>query len=350
MLTKCGDCGHRASDCHNAVLCYACDQIGHRSSRCRAVIAVKPSANNLTVKTDDLTTTPQPLIPSAIGPESVNKSIPVYCEVSVISSIKRLETELAAIKQELARVKAMAGINVASGLCEVDVANSTARYSTSNSSNSNKKEANRGDTVPVTPVTARSSTSNSSNPVPVTPVTETIHEAVVTNSAQLITVPVTLVDQNSWVSQITRTKKKTKSGSIELNNMNLSREKKNIQFKRVATKGTEREEKKEPQRLLSDLSFAPLSLSLSSAPSSQQRLPPPVYPAASSDSLSLGNKCDTQRPAAAAASCVPSDQQHSTVSSDLAAQYETVSHNDLCGTIPTTGPFEHIPLNKYMSS
>ncbi|KAF3324970.1 hypothetical protein FCM35_KLT11127 [Carex littledalei] len=163
----CGDCSHRASDCHNAVLCYACDQIGHRSSRCRAVIAVKPSANNLTVKTDDLTTTPQPLIPSAIRPESVNKSIPVYCEVSVISSIKRLETELAAIKQELALVKAMAGINVASGLCEVDVANSTARYSTSNSSNSNKKEPNRGDTVPVTPVTpvsAQSSTSNSSNP------------------------------------------------------------------------------------------------------------------------------------------------------------------------------------------
>ncbi|KAF3335679.1 somatic embryogenesis receptor kinase 1-like protein [Carex littledalei] len=138
----------------------------------------------------------------------------------------------------------------------------------------------------------------------------------------------------------------------------------------------------------SSLTFAPLSLSLSSAPSSQQRLPPPVYPAASSDSLSLGNKCDTQRPAAAAASCVPSGQQHSTVSSDLAPilhffvvsiavcsdlalilhirlndnhltgriprdlakipslKVVDVSHNDLCGTIPTTGPFEHIPLNK----
>lgn len=24
-----------------------------------------------------------------------------------------------------------------------------------------------------------------------------------------------------------------------------------------------------------------------------------------------------------------------------------VSNNDLCGTIPTTGPFEHFPLNKY---
>jgi len=23
-----------------------------------------------------------------------------------------------------------------------------------------------------------------------------------------------------------------------------------------------------------------------------------------------------------------------------------VSNNDLCGTIPTSGPFEHIPLNK----
>lgn len=27
-----------------------------------------------------------------------------------------------------------------------------------------------------------------------------------------------------------------------------------------------------------------------------------------------------------------------------------VSSNDLCGTIPTSGPFEHIPLNKYVSS
>ncbi|KAF3331747.1 hypothetical protein FCM35_KLT03153 [Carex littledalei] len=225
LCFRCGDCGHRASDCHNAVLCYACDQLGHRSSRCRTVTAVKPSAVNLTVKTDDLTTTTQPLIPSAIGLESGKKSIPVYCEVSAISSIKRLETELAALKQELALVKAMVSI-------------SEARYSTSNS---NKKEPNRGDTIPVTPVTARYSTSN---PVPVTPVTKTIQEVVVTNSDKLITVPVTLVDQKSWVSQITRTKKKTKSGSIELNKVPISREEKNVQFKRVATKGTDRAEKK----------------------------------------------------------------------------------------------------------
>ncbi|KAF3341379.1 hypothetical protein FCM35_KLT00017 [Carex littledalei] len=196
LCFRCGDCGHRASDCHNAVLCYACDRIGHRSSRCRAVIAVKPSADNLTVKpslTDDLTTKPQLLIPSTIGPELVKKSIPVYCEVSVINSIKRLETELAAIKQELALMKAMAGITVASGMCEVDVEKST-----------------------------------TCEPVPVTPVTENLHEAVVTNSAKIITVPVTLVDQDSWISQIARTKKKTKSGSIELNKVTLSREKKNV--------------------------------------------------------------------------------------------------------------------------
>lgn len=30
--------------------------------------------------------------------------------------------------------------------------------------------------------------------------------------------------------------------------------------------------------------------------------------------------------------------------------FRDVSNNDLCGTIPTSGPFEHIPLNKWVPS
>ena len=76
-----------------------------------------PSTDDLTVKpppTDDMTTKPQLLIPSYIRYGSAKKSIPAYYEVSIMDSIKKLETELAEIKRELALMKTMAGINVAS--------------------------------------------------------------------------------------------------------------------------------------------------------------------------------------------------------------------------------------------
>ncbi|KAF3339887.1 Zinc knuckle [Carex littledalei] len=98
---RCGDCGHRALDCCNDVLCYTCNRLGHRSSQCHAVIERPPHIPPkfaLTVK-------PQPLIPSNIRSGSGQQSIPVYYEVSIMDSIKRMETKLAEIKQELVLMK-----------------------------------------------------------------------------------------------------------------------------------------------------------------------------------------------------------------------------------------------------
>jgi hypothetical protein len=55
----------------------------------------------------DLTVQPQPkaFIPPDVGSGSEQQSIPIYYEVSIMDSIKRLEMELAEIKQELVLMK-----------------------------------------------------------------------------------------------------------------------------------------------------------------------------------------------------------------------------------------------------
>lgn len=108
-------------------------------------------------------------------------------------------------------MKAMAGINVASGTSDSDGGKSTTSRAIIVTSHG-------------APVVTKSAKTN-------------------TPQIQEIYVPVILVDQDSWISHIARTKiKKAKFVSIELNKVTLSREKISVQFKRVATKDTEREE------------------------------------------------------------------------------------------------------------
>jgi len=39
---RCGDHGHRANQCRNAILCFACNRLGHRSPQCGSVTVIAP--------------------------------------------------------------------------------------------------------------------------------------------------------------------------------------------------------------------------------------------------------------------------------------------------------------------
>lgn len=41
---RCGDSGHLANSCHNAIVCFACNRLGHRSHTCRAITMLPSSS------------------------------------------------------------------------------------------------------------------------------------------------------------------------------------------------------------------------------------------------------------------------------------------------------------------
>ncbi|KAF3339996.1 hypothetical protein FCM35_KLT15767 [Carex littledalei] len=202
---RCGDCGHRALDCCNAVLCYACNRLGHRSSQCRAVIERPPHSPPKL----DLTVQPQPkaLIPPDVGSGSGQQSIPIYCEVSIMDSIKKLETELAEIKQELALMK---------------------KRSSEPDYQKPQKESDNAltDSPTVETSSARPAGKGTNKNC------QTVPTHCVEGDVSKDLVPLTPVDQGSWLSQIARTNiKKAKSGYTDLNRVALPRET-SIKFKR----------------------------------------------------------------------------------------------------------------------
>lgn len=82
---RCGDKGHLATDCRNAVLCFLCHRLGHKAKWCRSVLDLPPLPRTQpapTLRKPPPTSSFPPLLPSPALPSDMHRHTPINAPVA----------------------------------------------------------------------------------------------------------------------------------------------------------------------------------------------------------------------------------------------------------------------------